>query len=42
MGYATIMSLMTCIVMLGNTISINLVSEEESESEESFQAEFKS
>ena len=36
------MSLMASIVMLGNTILINLVSEEESESEESFKAEDKS
>ena len=33
---------MASIVMLGNTILINLVSEEESEREESFKAEGKS
>ena len=36
------MSLIASIVMLGNTISINLVSEEESESKESFKVEGKS
>ena len=41
LGYATIMSLMASIVMIGNTISINLVREEESESEKSFKADGK-
>ena len=36
------MSLIASIVMLGNTISINLVNEEESESKESFKVEGKS
>lgn len=36
------MSLMSSILILENTISINLVSEEESESEETFKAEGKS
>ena len=36
------MSLMSSILFLENTISINLVSEEESESEESFKTEGKS
>ena len=35
------MSLMASIVMIGNTISINLVREEESESEKSFKADGK-
>ena len=41
-GYTTIISLMASFVMLGNVISINLVREEESKSEESFKAEGKS